>query len=169
MLGLAKDPKRGGGGVQILLRMASRILTEGQCMTRDTLRWILVIDQDSHVRTNLTRHLEQKGYGVITAEQGEQALTLLEDGEKIPSAIVMDIELPGITGYELLDHFRTRTNVPIIFLSSRKNANKIVEALEKGADDFVVKRMAWKRCVPELRPCSVVRDLWEVSLWWSGL
>lgn len=108
-------------------------------MTVGTQPWILVIDQDRELRLILKSGLEKKGYEVVTAEHAEQTLSMLKGIGNMPGAIVMEFEQPGMTGYELLEHFREQTNVPIVFISTMKNEEQKVKAFEKGADDFVTK------------------------------
>lgn len=108
-------------------------------MIPGTLPWILVIDQDLQVSRNLKSSLMEKGYEVVITENGERALAILKGGENLPGAIVMELELPGMTGYALLERIRKQTNVPIMLLSRMQEEKKKVEAFEKGADDYVTK------------------------------
>ncbi len=108
-------------------------------MTSGPMPSVLVIDQDTSLRTRLREGIEGKGYRVIAASHGEEALTMCPSGGDMPGAIVLELEQPGITWYEVLEYFRKQQNIPILILASNVNEGKAVEALGKGADDFVVK------------------------------
>ncbi len=98
---------------------------------------VLVVDDEPQIRRSLQVNLEGKGYQVLTAEDGEQAVQVM--AHQPPDVIVMDLLLPGIDGIELTRRLRKDSAVPIIFLSAIGEEQKKIDALEAGADDYVTK------------------------------
>lgn len=98
---------------------------------------ILVVDDEPQIRRSLQVSLEKKGYVVMTASSGEEALEAMV--QRPPDVVIVDLILPLIDGIELTRRIRERSPVPIIVLSAIGDERKKVEALEKGADDYVTK------------------------------
>jgi two-component system response regulator AtoC len=102
-------------------------------------RTILVGDDDSEVRDFLEVTLRHHGYGVHLAEDGNQVLDHL-DSQKQFSAVLLDIFMPGRNGFELLHEIRMKDrDLPVIMLSEASSPENIVEAMKKGATDFLGK------------------------------
>jgi DNA-binding response OmpR family regulator len=80
--------------------------------------------------------LEADGFRVAHALDGEQAITALGDG---PDCILLDVMLPGLSGFELCRRIRGRSDVPVLFLSARDGDADKIRGLGLGADDYVVK------------------------------
>ena len=101
---------------------------------------ILVVE-DSPTQAELLRHLlEQSGYHVTLASTGAQALALLV--ERLPSAVISDITMPGMSGYELCRRIRAdeRTrDIPVILLTSLASSEDVLQGLACGADSFITK------------------------------
>ncbi len=114
---------------------------------------IMVVDDEPQIRRSLQVHLEGKGYPVVTAEKGEEALELLS--HRTPDVMLVDLLLPGMDGIELTRRVRARSSVPIIFLSAIGDEPKKVEALEEGADDYVTKPFSMEELLARIR--SVLR------------
>ncbi|MBM3520649.1 MAG: phosphate regulon transcriptional regulatory protein PhoB [Alphaproteobacteria bacterium] len=101
---------------------------------------ILVIEDEEPIRLLLRYNLEAEGYRVREAEQGEDALTLVE--EERPDLIILDWMLPGVSGVEVCRILRAREEnrgIPIIMLTARSEESERVRGLSVGADDYVVK------------------------------
>ncbi|MBV7393283.1 phosphate regulon transcriptional regulator PhoB [Mameliella sediminis] len=101
---------------------------------------VLVVEDEAAQREVLTYNLEAEGFRVTRAENGEEALVLIE--EESPDIIVLDWMLPNVSGIEVCRQIKTRSdtrNVPIIMLSARSEEVDRVRGLETGADDYVVK------------------------------
>ena len=97
----------------------------------------------------LKRTLELEGYAVATAADGESALTLLEEQE--PHLIVLDIIMPELDGFQVLDLIRQRCNIPVIMLTAKSEATTVCEALALGADDYVRKPFCTRILVARVR------------------
>ena len=98
---------------------------------------IMVVDDEQTIRTLLKRILESEGYEVILAADGNSALTMLEKRE--PDLVILDINMPGLNGFQVLERIRQHSNVPVIMLTGIGEATALGNALSLGADDFVKK------------------------------
>jgi two-component system KDP operon response regulator KdpE len=111
---------------------------------------ILVVDDEPAIvrflRTGLTGH----GYTVLTAGTGRAALEILERDS--PNLMVLDLGLPDMDGLDIIIQLRaTRSMIPIIVLSSRGEERSKVEALELGADDYLVKPFGMDELIARVR------------------
>jgi two-component system KDP operon response regulator KdpE len=110
---------------------------------------ILVIDDEPPIRKLLRTGLGTQGYQVLEAPNGKAALELI--AEK-PDLIILDLGLPDIQGLELLGLLRARAEAtPIIVLSSRADESAKVQALDTGADDYVLKPFGMNELLARLR------------------
>jgi len=110
---------------------------------------ILVIDDEPPIRKLLRTGLGTQGYQVLEAPNGKTALELI--AEK-PDLIILDLGLPDIQGLELLGLLRARAEAtPIIVLSSRADESAKVQALDTGADDYVLKPFGMNELLARLR------------------
>ena len=101
---------------------------------------VLIVEDESSQRELLAYNLSAEGYGVAKAENGEEALVIVE--ESTPDLIVLDWMLPNVSGIEVCRQLKARSvtrNVPIIMLSARSEEGDRVRGLETGADDYVTK------------------------------
>ncbi len=98
---------------------------------------IMVVDDEQAILRMLTRTLEPEGYDVAVAADGSSALELLEDCR--PDLVILDIMMPGLDGFQVLNLIRQRSNVPVIMLTARREVTTLRDALVLGADDYVRK------------------------------
>jgi two-component system, OmpR family, response regulator len=115
---------------------------------------ILVVDDDSHIREVVTFALEKAGFGVIAAENGEQALRRF--AAERPALVVLDILMPELDGTEVCRRLRAdpaNRGVPIIFLSSKDDEVDRIVGLELGGDDYVGKPFSPRELVARVRAC----------------
>ena len=99
---------------------------------------ILVVDDERDIRDVLSSFLEEKGYEVILASNGEEALELVERVN--PQVILLDVNMPGIDGIETCRRLKAAEksrSIPIIMITAFQDRE--IEAYLEGADDFVVK------------------------------
>ncbi|HKL70173.1 phosphate regulon transcriptional regulator PhoB [Salibaculum sp.] len=109
-------------------------------MSPATQPHVLVVEDELAQREVLAYNLEAEGFRTTRAEDGEQALMMVE--EDLPDVIVLDWMLPTVSGIEVCRQLKTRPEtrgVPIIMLSARSEEVDKVRGLETGADDYVVK------------------------------
>jgi two-component system KDP operon response regulator KdpE len=98
---------------------------------------ILVVEDDDETRHALVRELGARGYGVEEAEDGATAQRRWE--ARRPDVVLLDLGLPDLDGLTLVTRFRRDASTPIVILSGRYEEREKVEALERGADDYVTK------------------------------
>ena len=104
---------------------------------------ILMADDDRIVRRIVVAKLSGLGYDMTQAEDGQEALRLLEDG-LLPDLVITDSLMPRMTGLELARSIRNSSNadvakLPIIMLTSRQGEHDVIEGLQTGLDDYVTK------------------------------
>jgi two-component system, NtrC family, response regulator AtoC len=113
---------------------------EKEVMAMDGPSRILVVDDDEHVRDLLQTILEDKGYAVRTAADGEQALTLLADADRGFDLVLTDLRMPRLDGMELLKRLKDRGYpAHVIMLSGYATIESAVEATKRGAYDYLCK------------------------------
>jgi two-component system OmpR family response regulator len=101
-------------------------------------RRILVVDDEQTVRHVLQRALETAGYTVITASNGREALEKISQFDV--SLILLDIMMPELDGFEVLDHMRQHeVNIPVIMLTGIQEIPAKIDSLALGADDYITK------------------------------
>lgn len=98
---------------------------------------ILVIDDQKEILGMVSRTLELEGYDVTVATDGKTGLDLMDECR--PDLVILDILMPGLDGFEVLDLIRQRSDVPVIMLSAMGEMPTICDALQLGADDYVKK------------------------------
>ncbi len=101
----------------------------------------VVIAEDSLVvRAVLRRHLEEQGYEVVEAHDGEAALVVCESAR--PDVVLLDIEMPGLDGHQVLAALKrdpAMCDLPVVFLSGRTTTEDVVAGLALGAHDYLKK------------------------------
>jgi len=98
---------------------------------------VLIVEDDDEVRAILVTELGSRGYRVLEATDGGSALERWEAGR--PDVILLDLGLPDMDGLDVIRRIRRDAMTPIVILSARFAEREKVEALERGADDFVTK------------------------------
>jgi len=98
---------------------------------------ILVVDDDPPSVKMTAFLLREEGYDVMAADNGSDALTLIE--QETPDLILLDVMMPGLDGFETLREIRSRFATPVIFLSAKGETTDRVAGLELGADDYLAK------------------------------
>ena len=98
---------------------------------------ILIVDDEETVRKLLKRTLEEGGYDVVTAANGAEALEKLSQFNV--SLVLLDIKMPGLDGFQVLDRIRQLSDIPVIMLSAIKEVPTIRDSLALGADDYIRK------------------------------
>lgn len=115
-------------------------------------RCILVADDDPLLVQLVQFRLQHRGYDVLTAEDGERVMQILE--ERQPDLIVLDAMMPGLDGFEVLRRVKAdprHQGIPVMILSARKKEQDIVGALALGAADYVVKPFMPEELVARIR------------------
>lgn len=110
---------------------------------------VLVVDDEPRIARLVADYLQQAGFRVVEAGDGNQALE--EFRQRQPDLIVLDLGLPGLDGLDVIRKVRTSSDVPIIILSARADETDRVVGLELGADDYVVKPFGGRELVARVR------------------
>lgn len=98
---------------------------------------VLLVDDDKHILQILRLYLLKDGYEVITSERGDDALDKVMSED--PSIVILDVMLPGMDGWEVLEGIRRMGDTPVIMLTAKGDTSDRIHGLERGADDYIVK------------------------------
>lgn len=110
---------------------------------------ILVVDDEPQIVKVLQAYLEKAGYQVLTAADGTAALTLFR--REKPDFLILDLNLPGMDGFDVCKAVRRESNLPILMLTARvEEADRLI-GLELGADDYVIKPFSPREVVARVR------------------
>jgi len=110
---------------------------------------VVVVDDDAHIRELASLYLQKEGFEVQTAADGPSAIDLVERDR--PALVVLDLMLPGMSGFDVCKRLRQDSAVPIIMLTARdEDVDKIV-GLELGADDYMTKPFNPRELVARVR------------------
>jgi len=110
---------------------------------------IALVDDDRNIFTSVSMTLEAEGFEVETYNDGQSALDAFN--RKLPDMAVLDIKMPRMDGMELLQRLRQKTNMPIIFLTSKDDEIDEILGLRMGADDYVKKPFSQRLLVERIR------------------
>jgi two-component system response regulator MtrA len=98
---------------------------------------ILIVEDDDHIRTALKLMFEGEGFDVDDAPTGELGVALFS--RMTSDVAIVDVMLPGMTGFQTCEAIRSSSDVPIVIVSARDETADVVLGLESGADDYVTK------------------------------
>ena len=110
---------------------------------------ILVVDDEPQIRRVLRTTLASHGYTVLESKSGDEALDALRENRA--DLILLDVNMPGRSGLETCREIRTTSDVPIIMLTVRNSERDKVQALDAGADDYVVKPFGVEELLARIR------------------
>lgn len=116
---------------------------------------VLVVDDEKTIRRFLKATLTSHGYNVFEAENGKEALKLAI--YSYPDVIILDLGLPDMSGFKVVEKIRERSKIPIIILSVRESEDDKIAALDAGADDYLTKPFKVGEMLARLR--AVIRRL----------
>lgn len=110
---------------------------------------ILVVDDDQHIRHLVSIYLKEEGFTVFRAENGEDALQILE--KKPCDLAIVDIMMPVIDGYELTKDIREYYDIPIIMLTAKDQIDAKEKGFLSGTDDYLVKPFELKELLYRIK------------------
>ncbi len=110
---------------------------------------ILTVEDDERIRTAVRLALEDEGWSVAEAENGEDALAVFAQAPT--DVVLIDIMLPDIDGFEVCRAIRRTSDVPIVMVTARDDTHDVVAGLEAGADDYLTKPFAPKELSARIR------------------
>ena len=110
---------------------------------------ILVVEDEVKAADYLRKGLSESGYAVEVAHNGIDGQFLAQESEF--DLIILDVMLPGIDGWQLLQIIRRKSQVPVLFLTARDAVEDRVKGLELGADDYLVKPLSYAELLARVR------------------
>ena len=110
---------------------------------------VLVADDDAELRELIAFTLSQAGYLVIKASDGSAAVRLF--AEESPDLVILDINMPGLSGFQACEAIRARSRVPVMMLTVRGEEEDLVRALGLGADDYLTKPFSPRTLLARVR------------------
>ena len=110
---------------------------------------VLIVEDDKNIRSFLQAILEANNYEVVLTQTGAEAYSLITS--QCPDVILLDLGLPDMDGMKLLETVRGWSAMPIIVVSARDRERDKVEALDKGADDYITKPFGTAELVARVR------------------
>jgi chemosensory pili system protein ChpA (sensor histidine kinase/response regulator) len=159
--GIAGATILGDGRIVLILDMGSLVRSEWRARPtetvvldqRDRRTFALVVDDSITVRRVTQRLLERNGMRVLTAKDGVDAVSLLQ--ENMPDIILLDIEMPRMDGYEVAAHVRNDPRlkqIPIVMITSRVSEKHRARAIELGVDDYLGKPYQESQLLDAIEP-----------------
>lgn len=100
---------------------------------------ILIVEDEQKLARTMEDFLVLQGYEVLCAGDGETALHIFYSRRGQVDLILLDVMMPGMSGYEVLRELRETSNVPVILLTARSSVEDQMSGFEKGADDYITK------------------------------
>src|SRR6188768_3641829 len=113
------------------------------------MQTILVVDDEPKIATLARDYLEHAGFAVVTASDGQAALTTVR--QRRPDLVVLDLGLPGLDGLDVTRQLRRDSTIPIVMLTARDDELDKLLGLELGADDYVTKPFSPRELVARVR------------------
>lgn len=120
---------------------------------------IMIVDDDENISELLRLYLEKDGYTVTIAENGEVALR--EFDTFAPDMMLLDIMMPKVDGYKVLEEVRKKSDIPIIMITARGESFDKLQSFDRGVDDYIVKPFDAKEVLARIK--AIFRRLGGVS------
>lgn len=113
------------------------------------MKKIMIVEDNTDLRSLLTQHIEKFGYNVVATDQFDAILDKFL--EEHPDMVLMDINLPFFDGFYWCRQIRQHSTCPIIFISAREGTMDQIMALENGADDYITKPFDYEMVIAKIR------------------
>jgi len=110
---------------------------------------ILVVDDEERMARFIRLNLEHDGFQVVEANRGMQAIQIIRD--RMPDVVILDVMMPDLDGFEVLQLIRETSQVPVIMLTAKGEEDDKVRGLELGADDYITKPFSPRELVSRVR------------------
>jgi two-component system response regulator MprA len=110
---------------------------------------VLVVDDDNDIRGLVRELLERSGYDVLEAPDGNEGLRVFYAEQ--PDLVILDVSMPGLDGWGVLERIRELSDVPVVMLTARAEELDKVRGLRAGADDYVTKPFALEELLARVR------------------
>lgn len=110
---------------------------------------VLIVDDDAKITSLLQRGLAYEGFDVVVAADGVEGLARAATDQ--PDLMILDVTMPGLSGFEVLKRLRMESDLPVLMLTAREELADKVEGLNEGADDYLGKPFAFDELVARIR------------------
>ena len=100
---------------------------------------VLIIDDDEELCMLMAKCIEQENLSVVVANGGIEGLQILEENKDSCTLIILDIMMPDLDGFQVLQQIRRTSNVPVLMLTAKSEEEDKVSGLRMGADDYLTK------------------------------
>lgn len=120
---------------------------------------VMIVDDDENISELLRLYLEKDGYTVMIAENGEVALK--EFDAFVPDMMLLDIMMPKVDGYKVLEEVRKKSDIPVIMITARGESFDKLQSFDRGVDDYIVKPFDAKEVLARIK--AIFRRLGGVS------
>lgn len=127
---------------------------QSMCVGKGRLGRVLVVDDEAKVRKPISIGLAKSGYEVVEAEDGDQAISTLNQGDNplMVDTILCDIRMPRINGTEAIAYFRSQyPSVPIVVLTGYPDIELAVSLMQQGVLDYLVKPVTMDTLLPVIQ------------------
>ncbi|MES9853136.1 MAG: ATP-binding protein [Candidatus Thiodiazotropha sp. L084R] len=166
-----KDSKPGGGTMATMPPPVDKETLKGGVLHPaitggEDRKTVLAVDDDPVNLQVAINHLTLNGVNVVTATSGKEALKLIEGGKK-PDLLLLDVMMPGVTGYEVCLKLREQYSapvLPIIMVTARNRVADLVEGFETGANDYITKPFAREELLARVNTHLKLGEAYE-TLW----
>lgn len=110
---------------------------------------ILVAEDDANLRSLITKYLDNEGYSVFSAANGEKALDMWY--ETPVDLAILDVMMPGSTGWEVLSEIREESEIPVIMLTAKREEEDRLKGFELGTDDYITKPFSSRELIMRVK------------------
>ena len=115
---------------------------------------VLIIDDDKELCALMKKCVEQENLSAVVAHGGLEGLRLLEKNKDTCSLIILDVMMPDMNGFQVLQKIREKNNVPVLMLTARDDISDKVTGLDRGADDYMTKPFIPEELLARIRALS---------------
>ena len=112
---------------------------------------VLIIDDDKELCTLMKKCVEQENLSAVIAHGGLEGLRLLEENKDTCSLIILDVMMPDMNGFQVLQEIRKKNNVPVLMLTAKSDEEDKVSGLRLGADDYLTKPFSTTELMARIR------------------
>jgi two-component system response regulator RegX3 len=119
--------------------------------TPDQTSTILLVEDDASITSVVAYRLRRDGFGVLTATNGEAGLSDFRAHGDAIDLVLLDLMLPGLSGFHILRAIRAQSNVPVLVLTARGEVQDKLDSFDLGADDYLVKPFNMQELIARIR------------------
>ena len=116
---------------------------------------VLIIDDDKELCTLMKKCIEQEEMSALVANGGTEGLRLIDENKNLFSLVILDVMMPDIDGFQVLEKIRETSNIPVLMLTAKSGEDDKVFGLRLGADDYLTKPFSIKELMARVN--SLIR------------